>query len=498
MLWLSSAALVYHEAELWGAALAWLGFDRVVAWWSTRRGLDLLGAGALAALALSTRPSSGMGPALALGGLAVVLAVQRAVARPGAWCVGAAAVPFLLYALRQRRCASATPFSVPFDRQVLNEFSADRRAALADNGGTLFGRQVPANGPRAVPAAGHDRAPGAGAVAVVGRPADLIGGVTFDTVDRSASLAGRGAGVRRRRVVGVVATIRRRVAGSVGGVDCVAAAVAVVPTLAIAFIAQRYLADFVPVLVVGAALGVPAVAAWAAGSGGAPARVLAGDSRARRRRPDGRTRAWPCWPATCTCCPTRPSAATSSRCNTPIQDACGGGRRRTSQRVERLGEVGPDGAVAIVGDCDGLYRSDGETWRLLEQRRRRVAQRAVVRGATLGPVVTGDGWQIVLGTRATDRRLEYVGATRVDRRRDPRHRRDRVDVAADPMIPTVIVDVDGERSFEAFLQTRPGPSSPPPAGRPAPSNRPSAATSRLAPATDNRAVQRGSRVKTNW
>ena len=38
------------------------------------------------------------------------------------------------------------------------------------------------------------------------------------------------------------------------------------PTLTIAFIAQRYLADFVPVLVVGAAVGVPVVAAWVADS----------------------------------------------------------------------------------------------------------------------------------------------------------------------------------------------------------------------------------------
>ena len=56
--------------------------------------------------------------------------------RPGGGA--AAAVPVLLYAsVNLVRFDSA--FSVPFDKQVLNEFSAERRAALADNGGTLFG-----------------------------------------------------------------------------------------------------------------------------------------------------------------------------------------------------------------------------------------------------------------------------------------------------------------------------------------------------------------------
>ena len=138
LLWLSSEALVYHEAELWGAALALAGFDRVVAWWATRRGLDLLGAGALAAVALSTRPSSGTGPGLGAGRAGG--RAGRAAASGGSvrGPLGAAAVPFLLYA-----CVNlvrfGVPLSTPFDRQVLNEFSADRRAALADNGGTLFG-----------------------------------------------------------------------------------------------------------------------------------------------------------------------------------------------------------------------------------------------------------------------------------------------------------------------------------------------------------------------
>ena len=137
LLWLSSRALVYHEAELWGAALAILGFERVVVWWSTRRDVDLAWASGAAALALGTRGSSGSGPALALGGLVVVLLWRRAW-RDAATTALAAAVPVLLYAA-VNAARFGTPFSVPFDAQVLNAFSAPRRAALEDNRGTLFG-----------------------------------------------------------------------------------------------------------------------------------------------------------------------------------------------------------------------------------------------------------------------------------------------------------------------------------------------------------------------
>src|SRR4029079_545662 len=125
------------EAELWGAALAILGFERVIAWWSSRRSRDLVWASVVAALALSTRGSSGIGPALALGGLAVVLVSRRAW-RDAGFVVIAAVVPVALYEL-STALRFGPLFSVPFDRQFLNDFSATRRAAMADNHDTLFG-----------------------------------------------------------------------------------------------------------------------------------------------------------------------------------------------------------------------------------------------------------------------------------------------------------------------------------------------------------------------
>ena len=151
-------------------------------------------------------------------------------------------------------------------------------------------------------------------------------------------------------------------------------------------------------------------------------------------------------------------------------------RRLMSSPSTPSGRLAPEGTVAIVGDCDGLYRSDGDAWVLLEQRAGG-SQRAVVRGATLGPVVSGDGWQLVLEQTVEGRALMYVGASRVEGPPILGTGEIEVDVRADPTIPTVIVDVDGERNLEAFLQNATGPVVPAPGGPPAPSNRGCAATS---------------------
>jgi hypothetical protein len=262
-------------------------------------------------------------------------------------------------------------------------------------------------------------------------------------------------------VCGVVAMVRRRVP-AVWAVSMGAAAVGVLPMLAIAFIAQRYLADFVPLLVLGAALGVPAVAAWAATSrrraGGVLALAvvlgvvglatntgLAMLARNLYLLPDVDAR--------------RDFVALQYTAYDVL-----GSDAPDVQRVDRLGDVGPDGAIAIVGDCDAVYRSDGETWRLLELRPGG-AQRVVVEGSAIGPVVLGEGWQVDLVTDGTDRRLEYVGPTVVTGEVLPPEGPLRVDIAADAALPTVVVRVDGELVLEAFLQPATGPLVPAPGWR---------------------------------
>jgi hypothetical protein len=447
LLWLSSRAIVYHEAELWGAALAILGFERVVAWWSSGETRDLAWASGAAALALSTRGSSGAGPALAIGVLALVLAAHRRWGRAALSAV-AAGVPVVLYgAVNMLRFG--TPFSVPFDAQVLNDFSAARRAALADNGDTLFGLKfVPTAllqylrpdtvSPRAL----------APWISWDGR-ARVIGDVTFDTVDRAASLPVAAPAFVVAAGVGCVVLVRRRLRAC-WPISLLAAAAAVVPTLAIAFIAQRYLADFVPALVVGACVGVPAIAAWTAAD--------------RRRRPAVVAVTGVLLAAALAVnaglavlarhvylLPSTAERRAFVAAQYDVHDALGGGRPPAVVEVAALGAPAADGTVAIVGDCDGLFRSIGDEWVLLELRPGG-AQRARVTGSTPGPVVAGDGWRVVLEVDGTTRRLVYEGPTRVEGAPLDDSGPIEVDVSTLPNVPTVIVHADGEPSLEAFLQ----------------------------------------------
>ncbi len=69
---LANTAIVYHEAEAWGAALAIAAFDAMVGFLArpSRRGVVVTGV--LATLDLLTRGSVGLGPVAALGLLAVL------------------------------------------------------------------------------------------------------------------------------------------------------------------------------------------------------------------------------------------------------------------------------------------------------------------------------------------------------------------------------------------------------------------------------------------
>jgi hypothetical protein len=452
LLFLSSRALVYHETELWGAALAVLGFERVVVWWSRRRSADLVSATVVSALAMATRGSSGVGPALALGGLAVVVATRRAWRE--AAVVGGAAVASLVPYVAVNLARFHTPFAVPYDHQVLNSFSAHRRAVLAANHDSLFGFQfLPTTvlqylrpdtvTPRAL-------APWVS----WGHRADVIGDVTFDVIDRSASLPVTAPLLVILAVVGVVVLVRHRPPAA-WAMALAAAAVSVVPTLTFGLILQRYLADFVPALVVGAALGTPVAARWADAT------------TSRRRSVTGVAAALLALSLFVNAglavlarylylLPTERERRDFVAAQYDVQDALGGGRPPYVVDVDALGAPAADGTVAIVGACDALFRSSGDAWVVLEQRPGGT-QRATVRGDAPGAVVRGDGWQIVLEITGGERRLVYEGPARVVGPPIAGDGPIEVDVRADPTVPTVVVDVDGHRSFEAFLQPAGGP-----------------------------------------
>lgn len=266
-LFLATRPWVYHEAAMWGLAgslaalAALLGLRRAPTW---RRYAVLV---VSVVVSLGARASVGLGPVAAVGLLALVVlherrgssswrARLRGPAGPVALAL-AALLPVAAYAgLNMAKFGS--PTSVPFDQQGYTLASPARQAMLAENGGTLFGLQF-------APTTLYQylRPVGARLTATppyidFASPGDPIGDVTFDLVDRTASLPVIAPGLLLLTVVGVVALLRRR--GFLTDRRAVAAALigALLGSATIipfGYVAHRYLADMVPFLLLGGALG---------------------------------------------------------------------------------------------------------------------------------------------------------------------------------------------------------------------------------------------------
>src|SRR5450755_691970 len=162
-LFLGATAMVYEEAEMWGAAFALGAFYSLVGFLDRPSAGRLVSTGVLTTLALLTRASVGLGPILAIG-LATVVYLFAALATraprwlrhtgqlaralgvkvahvPGRFSVGllaAMGIPLAIYAAINQ-VKFDTPFSPPFNRQVYSLENAHRQAVLASNGGSLYG-----------------------------------------------------------------------------------------------------------------------------------------------------------------------------------------------------------------------------------------------------------------------------------------------------------------------------------------------------------------------
>lgn len=275
VVFLASRRWIYHEAELWGAALSLAGFGQLLAWTMRPTRWRLVAFGAVTTMAILTRASVGVGPAMAMGILWLDLNQARLRGRAPRWApeelaglsawerVGTAATvgtPVALHALvNWARFGSL--FGVPFDQQVLSQFDKPRQAALVDNGGSLFGLQfIPSSLVRFLDPTAIEFRRTFPFVDFPGPPT-ILGDVTYDTIDLTSSLTASAPLLSLLAVVGLFALFVRRhkVALAPWRVCVAAAAATVLPTLGIAFIAHRYLSDLLPVAVLAATLGLQVV-----------------------------------------------------------------------------------------------------------------------------------------------------------------------------------------------------------------------------------------------
>jgi hypothetical protein len=398
VLFLASRPIVYHEAELWGAALAIAAYDSLLGFIVRPGRRDLTWAGVFAGLAFLTRPSVGAGPlvalALVLGARLLVLVAgrlrRRRLLRPLSWAgvgdeaanrsyllplVAAVAVPLALY-MYVNYARFGHPWNYPITRHitVLEGIDQMRIEALAANGNSLFGvKFVPTNllvmlRPDGV------RLDGLFPFLTFPPPADVIGGVKFDTIDRAASIpttmpllfvlalvGGAAVFLRRPAAASRLAALRVPVLAAVAG-GCV--------TLSIDFVAHRYLSDFLPILVL---LGLAGVQV-----------LLLALSRPSRRR--GVVRAvtvslvamaalslWAnfalgiLYQRAYNVFLSESDRAAFIGFQQDFDEFLPYGSRFDVRSGAELPDPGPAGSVFVVGDCDGLYWSDGEDWFGLER-----------------------------------------------------------------------------------------------------------------------------------
>jgi hypothetical protein len=286
VVFLGVGAYVYHEAILWGVALAFAAFEAILAWIERPRTSVLVIAAVLTLLALLSRLAVGIGPAAALALLAVAVAVARiwpgargATARLGlqtdalGWGVvgglaAAVVVPLVVYAAFNA-AKFGTLFSVPYDHQAANAVVPERKAILAANNGTLVNvKALPTNLLQYLrPDAFRLDSAWPWVRLPTSRPT-VIGDLRYDMLDYTSSITATMPVLFVLAIGGIVAMVRakaRSTVVSLGSLDLpvLGAACAAVPTLVFVYITERYMADFLPVLVLPALAALHVFVVWA-------------------------------------------------------------------------------------------------------------------------------------------------------------------------------------------------------------------------------------------
>jgi hypothetical protein len=374
-LWLASAAVVYHEAILWGLALTLATLDAAARWILRPTPRRLAAVAVLGTLAVSSRQTLGLGVIAGLAAVGLVAAAAGLRRRaghsgdplPGVHAGGVLLVCGLLVVVAAipNVARFGDPLGPPIERQVASSVFEDRREFLEANGDSWFGPQfVPTT---LLQYARPDAFDLRGSFPWLDFPdggPTVVGDVTFDDLEWSSSvpvtmpllviLAIPGA-------VWLVRAARRRYGPGVGLLLLwVGTAVGAAGAIGIGYIAHRYLADLMPLVLVPALVGFHALlgrrpAAGRAWRGAATALVVvlaagvwanvALAIEAQRER--GKF-------------VTEEARAQLFRWRADLP----GGRPpvvTVDAGTERLPDAA-DGTLAVVGDCDGFYVRVGETW----------------------------------------------------------------------------------------------------------------------------------------
>lgn len=367
MLFIASQPWVYHEVYVWSAALTVATAASLVAAWSDPSWRRVVVTGALALATMLTRLPAGWAMSLAAVATGVWFLLtrrdhddSRAWRRAG-WGLGAGGILTLIVGSAINWAKFRHLYRFPIDQHVWSRFSAHRKIVLAFNEGRIDGPEFAwttllayfrPDGVRFVPF-----------FPFVTPPADPprpVGGVLLDESFRTGSipatmpllflLAGWGFVVAyRRRGTLDAAPLRVPLAGTLlltGGV------------IALAYVAQRYTSEFIPVLALAGAIALVDIA-----------HRCEARSRRARRLAAGAIVSLAVYGAVANVAIAVVNERQNWRGNRLEQLI--GVQERISRftghpldsmvrEVAELPEQGPADELVIVGDCDALYVGTGE------------------------------------------------------------------------------------------------------------------------------------------
>jgi hypothetical protein len=288
--------------------------------------------------------------------------------------LSALTVPALLYgAVNQARFGH--PWRLPIADQIATQIDPIRPKIFATTGGSLF---APKFLPSAALAAFRpDGIAFSGVFPWVTFPARAhpLGGITFAAIDPAASLPASMPFLFVLAIVGAVAAFRPRHVGDRGlaplRVLVIGGVFGALGVVTIPFVNQRYLSDFLPVLVTLALAGLHVTT-----------RAVDG----RRPEPGGRRRAVLGALAVLAVFSVFANfglALLYQRAYSPFTDASEraafirfqqkiderlpGGTHLTVKRGDELPDPLAAGTLFVVGDCAGVYWSDGSAWQPVER-----------------------------------------------------------------------------------------------------------------------------------
>ena len=468
VLFLSSRTLVYHEASMWGIALSLLALSLVIDAAERATARNLVLASAMTTAAISSRVSVGLGPAAALGVLALVLSCRSR--RPAWGAAVATGVPILAYAV-VNFVRFHTLFSVPLRDQVRAMIDPASKEFLRHNSG-FFGLQFVPTSLVAYFRPTGLRFSGWYPFVDFPRSTPVVGNVVFNNIERVASAPVTMPALMVLAVGGIAILVRRN-APTPFRIAVIGAGVGCVTMFLFCYIAHRYLGDLVPFLVIAGVVAVDALVGaghtrwrpWAVGGlavlGVFGVWVNAGLGVLQQG-------AWGSQldqSDIARFVNTRLSINDQLGWETPMVHSVASGARLPTRANAA--------DYAIVGDCDALYIFSGTrpnfleptTWRPVERTRASGTRRFAVRyhdapKGTIEPLIaigTQDppavlGLEHLGGGRA---RLVWQGPP------DPYHGTvfmlqpgtHTLDVTADPYLNQLRVDIDGDKVLEGFFGT---------------------------------------------